>query len=142
MRGMMVGAVVTLVALFFTRLQIHSITIVFVTSILTAALFSIAGLINGIFAKSFDDISVIPTFVLTPLTYLGGIFFSIDMLPKFWQQVSLVNPILYMINSFRMGILGISDVNLTIALAVIIGFLIALFIVSLYLLNRGIGIRT
>ena len=141
-RGMMVGAVVTLVALFFTKLQIQSITIVFVTSILTAALFSIAGLINGIFAKSFDDISVIPTFVLTPLTYLGGIFFSIDMLPKFWQQVSFINPILYMINSFRMGILGISDVNLTTALAVIIGFLAALFIFSLYLLNRGIGIRT
>ena len=141
-RGITVGMTVTLVALFFTKLQVHSITIVVITSILTAALFSIAGLINGIFAKSFDDISIIPTFVLTPLTYLGGIFFSIEMLPKFWQQVSLANPILYMVNSFRMGILGISDVNLVTALLVIIGFLVTLFLICLYLLNKGIGIRT
>lgn len=141
-RGLAVGITVTLVALFFTRLQVHSITIVVITSILTAALFSIAGLINGIFAKSFDDISIIPTFVLTPLTYLGGIFFSIEMLPNFWQQVSLANPILYMVNSFRLGILGITDVNLAIAMSVIIGFLVTLFLICLYLLNKGIGIRT
>lgn len=141
-RGVAVGIAVTFVALFFTRLQINSIMIVLVTSILTAALFSIAGLINGIFAKSFDDISIIPTFVLTPLTYLGGIFFSIDMLPSFWQQVSLANPILYMVNTFRYGILGVSDVNLAVAVTVICGFLITLFLISLYLLNKGIGIRT
>ncbi len=141
-RGLIVGVVVTLTALFFARLQIQSIALVVVTSVLTAALFSTAGLINGIFAKSFDDTSIVPTFVLTPLTYLGGIFFSTSMLPDFWQKVSQANPILYMINSFRMGILGVSDVDVTIALSVMIGLLIVLFSASLYLLNKGIGIRS
>ncbi len=140
-RGLIVGVAVTLTALFFTRLEIQSVTLVVVTSILTAALFSTAGLINGIFAKSFDDTSIVPTFVLTPLTYLGGIFFSISMLPDFWYKASQLNPILYMVNSFRMGILGVSDVDLTIAMSVIIGLLAALFMTSLYLLNKGIGIR-
>ena len=140
-RGLIVGVAVTLTALFFTRLEIQSVTLVVVTSILTAALFSTAGLINGIFAKSFDDTSIVPTFVLTPLTYLGGIFFSISMLPDFWYKASQLNPILYMVNSFRMGILGVSDVDLTVAMSVIIGLLAALFMTSLYLLNKGIGIR-
>ena len=140
-RGLIVGVAVTLTALFFTRLEIQSVTLVVVTSILTAALFSTAGLINGIFAKSFDDTSIVPTFVLTPLTYLGGIFFSISMLPDFWHKASQLNPILYMVNSFRMGILGVSDVDLTVAMSVIIGLLAALFMTSLYLLNKGIGIR-
>ncbi len=141
-RGIIVGAVVTVVALFFTQLQTHNLSLVVVTTILTAALFSIAGIINGVFANSFDDISIIPTFVLTPLTYLGGIFFSIEMLPKFWQNVSLANPILYMVNSFRLGILGITDVSLATAMMVIIGMLIVLFALCLYLLNKGIGIRS
>jgi ABC-2 type transport system permease protein len=141
-RGAIVGAAVTVVALFFTQLQIHNISLVIVTTLLTAALFSIAGIINGIFANSFDDISIIPTFVLTPLTYLGGIFFSIEMLPKFWQTVSLANPILYMVNSFRLGILGITDVSLPTAMLIITGMFIVLFSVCLYLLNKGIGIRS
>jgi ABC-2 type transport system permease protein len=141
-RGVIVGAAVTVVALFFTQLQIHNLGLVIITTILTAALFSIAGIINGIFANSFDDISIIPTFVLTPLTYLGGIFFSIEMLPKFWQTVSLANPILYMVNSFRLGILGITDVSLSTAMLVITGMLVVLFAVCLYLLNKGIGIRS
>ena len=141
-RGVIVGAAITIVALFFTQLQIHNLGLVIVTTILTAALFSIAGIINGIFANSFDDISIIPTFVLTPLTYLGGIFFSIEMLPKFWQTVSLANPILYMVNSFRLGILGITDVSLATAMLVITGMFIVLFVVCLYLLNKGIGIRS
>ena len=141
-RGLVVGVAVTLTALFFTRLQIQSITLVIVTSILTAALFSTAGLINGIFAKSFDDTAIIPTFVLTPLTYLGGIFFSIDMLPAFWQRVSQANPILYMVNSFRLGFLGISDIDLTTALTVMVGLLIVLFLLSLYLLTKGVGVRS
>lgn len=141
-RGLLVGIAVTIVALFFTQLKIHSIGIVLITAILTAALFSIAGLINGIFAKSFDDISIIPTFVLTPLTYLGGVFFSVEMLPSFWQKASLVNPILYMVNSFRMGMLGISDVNLSVAILIIVSFTLALFAICLYLLNKGIGIRS
>ena len=140
-RGLIVGVAVTLTALFFTRLEFQSVTLVVVTSILTAALFSTAGLINGIFAKSFDDTSIVPTFVLTPLTYLGGIFFSISMLPDFWHKASQLNPILYMVNSFRMGILGVSDVDLTVAMSVIIGLLAALFMTSLYLLNKGTGIR-
>lgn len=141
-RGVIVGIVVTIVALFFTHLQIHNIWLVILTTVLTAGLFSLAGLINGIFANSFDDISIIPTFVLTPLTYLGGVFFSIDMLPQFWQNVSLANPIIYMVNTFRMGILGISDVNLVTSLVIIAGFFILLFSLCLYLLNKGIGIRS
>lgn len=141
-RGLLVGIAVTIVALFFTQLKIHNLGIVLLTAILTAALFSIAGLINGIFAKSFDDISIIPTFVLTPLTYLGGVFFSVQMLPEFWQKVSLANPILYMVNSFRMGMLGVSDVNLITSLIIIISFTATLFAVCLYLLNKGIGIRS
>lgn len=141
-RGIIVGFAVTAVALFFTHLQIHSIGLVFITAILTAALFSVAGIINAIFANSFDDISIIPTFVLTPLTYLGGVFFSVEMLPVFWQKISFANPILYMVNSFRLGILGITDVNIVTAMTVIIGFLIVLFFLCLYLLNKGIGIRS
>jgi ABC-2 type transport system permease protein len=110
--------------------------------ILTAILFSLAGLINGVYAKSFDDISIIPTFVLTPLTYLGGIFYSISMLPEFWQQLSLANPILYMVNAFRYGFLGISDISLLTSYAISIGFIIALYMYSLYLLRKGHGIRT
>ena len=141
-RGLIVGLVVTLTALVFTRLHLQNVALVILTSILTAALFSTAGVINGIFSKSFDDTSIVPTFVLTPLTYLGGIFFSISMLPEFWQKVSYVNPILYMVNSFRMGILGVSDVNLAIAMSVMVGLLIILFMTSLYLLNKGTGTRS
>ncbi len=140
-RGITVGIVVTFVSFLFTDLQIHSLSIVLLTSTLTAALFSLAGIINGIYAKSFDDISIIPTFVLTPLTYLGGIFFSIEMLPEFWQKVSLANPILYMINSFRRGLLGVSDVSFATSISVILAFLTVLFLLCLYLLNKGIGIR-
>ena len=110
--------------------------------ILTAILFSLAGLINGVFAKSFDDISIIPTFVLTPLTYLGGIFYSINMLPDFWKTMSLGNPILYMVNAFRYGFLGASDIKLTTSYIIIIGFIIVLYLFSLYLLRKGYGIRT
>ena len=140
-RGVIVGIAITIVALFFTQLQLHHVGIVLLTTLLTSALFSLAGIINGIFANSFDDISIIPTFVLTPLTYLGGVFFSIEMLPKFWQSVSLANPILYMVNSFRLGVLGITDLSLISAIAVMLGFFITLFLICLYLLNKGIGIR-
>lgn len=141
-RGLTVGIVVTLVSLIFTDLQIYNLGIMLLTAILTAALFSIAGIINGIYANSFDDISIIPTFILTPLTYLGGIFFSIEVLPIFWQKASLANPILYMINSFRLGVLGISDVSLITSLTVIMSFLIVLFLICQYLLSKGIGIRS
>ncbi|MEE9493980.1 MAG: ABC transporter permease [Gammaproteobacteria bacterium] len=140
-RGLVVGLAVTLVSLFFSDLQIHNIVVLVSVVFLTAILFSLAGLINGVFAKSFDDISIIPTFVLTPLTYLGGVFYSIHMLSDFWQTVSLANPILYMVNTFRYGFLGITDIRLLTSYSIIIGFIIGLFLFALYLLNKGHGIR-
>ena len=140
-RGLCVGIAVTLVSLFFTEFRIHDPLVILLVAVLTSSLFAMAGLINAIFANSFDDISIIPTFVLTPLTYLGGIFYSIRLLPEFWQQVSLGNPILYMVNSFRYGFRGSSDIELGSALAVILLFNAGLFAASLFLLNRGTGIR-
>jgi len=140
-RGMIVGVIVTVVAMYFSDIHIHSYAMSLLIFFLTATLFSIAGFINAVHANSFDDITIIPTFVLTPLTYLGGIFYSIDMLPEFWQNLSLVNPILYMINSFRYGMIGTSDINVSTALIIIVGFNAALFTYAMYLLNRGIGIR-
>jgi ABC-2 type transport system permease protein len=141
-RGLAVGIAVTAVSLFFADLTLVHAAVTISVVLLTSILFSLAGFINGVFAKSFDDISVIPTFVLTPLTYLGGIFYSIKLLPEFWQQVSLLNPILYMINAFRYGILGVSDIPIAASYAIIIGFIVVLFGFSLHLLNRGYGIRT
>jgi ABC-2 type transport system permease protein len=140
-RGLSVGVAVTLVSLLFTEFSMHNPLVVLVVALLTSCLFSMAGLINGIFANSFDDISIVPTFVLTPLTYLGGIFYSIELLPEFWQKTSLINPILYMVNSFRYGFRGSSDIELGAALAVIGVFIAILFAVSLTLLERGTGIR-
>ncbi len=140
-RGLIVGFAVILVAMYFSDIQIYSYSITISVFTLTAVLFSIAGFINAVYANSFDDISIIPTFVLTPLTYLGGIFYSIEMLPEFWQKVSLINPILYMINSFRYGLLGISDTNLYIAMSIIVLFIIGLFSFAMYLLNKGVGIK-
>jgi ABC-2 type transport system permease protein len=109
--------------------------------VLASTVFALAGFINSIFAKTFDDIVIIPTFVLTPLTYLGGVFYSISLLPEFWQKVSMANPILYMVNAFRYGILGTSDINIAWAYLIVIVFVIVLFSVCLMLLNRGVGIR-
>ena len=109
--------------------------------LLTAILFALAGFINAVFADSFDDISIIPNFILTPLTYLGGVFYSVDMLPELWQTVSLANPILYIVNSFRYGLIGVTDIDITLALTMIISFIVALIVFSLYLLNKGVGIK-
>jgi len=141
-RGLVVGIAVTIVSLLFNPLSIHNFWVATSMILITAILFSLAGFINGVYAKSFDDISIIPTFVLTPLTYLGGIFYSIRMLPEFWQDVSLVNPILYMINAFRYGFLGISDIPLISSYAISIGFIVLLYTFSIYLLRKGHGIRT
>ena len=141
-RGLTVGIAVTCVSLVFSPLNIHSIPVMLSMITLTAILFSLAGLINGVFANSFDDISIIPTFVLTPLTYLGGIFYSINMLPEFWQSASLANPILYMVNAFRFGFLGVSDISLVTSYLISIGFIIALYLFTLHLLRIGHGIRT
>ncbi len=140
-RGMCVGIAVTLVSLFFTDFSIHAPLIVIGIAFLTAFLFSLAGLINGVFARTFDDVTIIPTFVLTPLTYLGGIFYSIKLLPETWQQVSLINPILYMVNSFRFGFRGVSDIGLGTAIMVILFFIMILFAFCMILLKRGTGIR-
>lgn len=141
LRGGIVGILVTCVALFFTHLTVHSFVVVIVAAILTSILFSFAGLVNGFFAKSFDAISIVPTFVLTPLTYLGGIFYSIDQLPPFFHDLSLLNPILYMVNLFRYGLLGVSDVNPWTAFFVLIGFLVAFVLVTLWLFRRGKGLK-
>jgi ABC-2 type transport system permease protein len=141
-RGLTVGVAVTVVSLVFHPLNIHSLWVMFSMILLTAILFSLAGLINGVYARSFDDISIVPTFVLTPLTYLGGIFYSISLLPEFWQTASLANPILYMVNAFRYGFLGVSDISLALSYAISIGFIIILYLFSLHLLRKGHGIRT
>jgi len=140
-RGLMVGLVVTAVSLFFADLHWQHPLLTLAVIVLTSVLFALAGLINGIFAKNFDDISLVPTFVLTPLTYFGGIFYSIQMLPPFWQDASLLYPILYMVNAFRFGILGVSDINIVLALALILLLIATLFGCSLWLLHRGTGIR-
>ncbi|MGA7982930.1 MAG: ABC transporter permease [Chromatiaceae bacterium] len=141
-RGLVVGVAVTLVATVFTDIQVHSYGISLLVFALTAVLFSLGGFINAVYANSFDDISIVPTFVLTPLTYLGGVFYSIHLLPEIWQKVSLANPVLYMVNAFRYGILGESDIPLTTAFAIISGFIVVLVGYSLLLLRRGVGIKT
>lgn len=141
LRGIIVGVVVTAVSMLFTRIEVHSYSVTIAVFVLTSLLFALAGFINAVYAKTFDDISIIPTFILTPLTYLGGIFYSISMLPEFWQQVSLANPILYMINAFRYGLLGVTDIELTTAFVIILLFIVGLFMFALRLLDRGVGIK-
>jgi ABC-2 type transport system permease protein len=141
-RGILVGLIVSLLSLFFVDIKVHHLFILMSTVVLTATLFSLAGLINAIYAKTFDDISIIPTFVLTPLTYLGGVFYSLSLLPEFWQYVSKVNPIVYMVNAFRYGFLGVSDVNLAFAFSVILGFIVVFFSFAMYLINKGTGLRS
>jgi ABC-2 type transport system permease protein len=140
-RGLMVGTVVTIVTLIFTRLQVHDWRILFSAVLLSSTVFALAGMVNAIFAKNFDQISFIPTFVLTPLTYLGGVFYTIALLPQWAQQVSLANPILYMVNAFRFGFLGVSDVDVGLAYAIMIGAVVVLFLFCVRLLNRGVGTR-
>jgi len=141
LRGMLIGVLVTIIALFFTRLEVQHPFVTISIVLLSSIVFSLAGLINAIFAKKFDDISIVPTFVLTPLTYLGGVFYSISLLPEFWQTVSLANPILYMVNAFRYGILGTSDINIGVAYGILLVFVAVLFTACVQLLNRGVGIR-
>jgi ABC-2 type transport system permease protein len=141
-RGVLIGLIVTVISLFFIKLPIHNLAIVVSIALLTAIVFAMTGFINGIFARSFDDISIIPTFVLTPLTYLGGVFYSINLLPEFWQWVSKLNPILYMINAFRYGILGVADTNISHAFFGLSLFVVVLFSICLFLLERGARLRS
>lgn len=141
MRGLLVGSLVTIVALAFTRLEVQHPLITISMVLLSSIVFALAGFVNAVFARKFDDISIVPTFVLTPLTYLGGVFYSISLLPEIWQKASLFNPILYMVNAFRYGILGTSDIGIGYAYLIVLVFVAGLFMTCLTLLNRGVGIR-
>ncbi len=143
-RGLATGSLVTLVSMFFTRLNVHDVACIAFFSLLTSFVFSLAGMTNGILARKFDDVSIIPTFVIAPLTFLGGVFYSIRDLPQFWQSVSVANPILHMVNGFRYGFLGeaVSDTSVTLGAAVLIVCAVVLFTLNLYLLKKGTGLRS
>lgn len=141
LRGMVTGSLLLAVSLFFTTLQIHNVFHVIAFALLTSIVFSLAGLINAIFAKDFDSISIFPTFILTPLTYLAGTFYSLSMLPKVWNDVSLWNPLLYMINGFRYGLIGVSDVSITVAYSILVILASALSVTVWYLFYSGRGVR-
>ncbi|EAC4850015.1 ABC transporter permease [Listeria monocytogenes] len=141
-RSVLVGTLVTIISLFFVPLHVYSWFMVIITFLMTAILFSLAGLINGIFAQSYDDVSIVPTFVLQPLTYLGGVFYAISMLPPFWQGVSKINPIVYMISGFRYGFLGTTDVPIMVSLMILILFIIVLYSICWYLVDKGKGLRS
>lgn len=141
-RGLITGLLVTLLALCFTHLHVYNVFVILSVVLLSALLFSLAGFTNALYAKRFDDIAIVPTFILTPLTYLGGVFYSIHLLPAAWYVASLFNPILYIVSAFRYGILGISDVSVTVAFIILILCCAGLFILNLRLLNKGVGIRT
>jgi len=140
-RGLSVGVVVTLISLLFAQISVHNAAICLTIAVLTATLFSLAGFINAVFAESFDDISIIPNFILTPLSYLGGVFFSVDMLDGIWQTIAMGNPILYMVNAFRYGMIGVTDIDIVLAFEMTGGFIVLLTLFSLYLLHKGVGIK-
>ncbi|WP_330924752.1 ABC transporter permease [Candidatus Sororendozoicomonas aggregata] len=142
-RGLITGAIVMALSLFFVEFKIHNVLIMMMAVFMTALLFALAGFINGVFAKKFDDVSIIPTFVLTPLTYLGGVFYSVDILPTLWRELSFLNPILYQVNAFRYGIIGeASGINVTMAFLVMAFAIVALAAYSIHLLKTGKGLRT
>lgn len=140
-RGLLVGTVVTAVSFFFTQLALHHAVAIFAAVVLTSIVFSLGGFINAVFAKNFDQVNWIPAFVLTPLTYFGGVFYSVSLLPQWAQTLSHLNPILYMVNAFRYGFLGVSDVDVGVAFTIMVLSALALFGVALYLMNRGTGMR-
>ena len=140
-RGLAVGLIVTAMSFLFTSMRIEHVGLTLIVVLLTAMVFSLAGFINALFANSFDDVSIVPTFVLTPLIYLGGVFYSIELLPTAGQWISALNPVLYMVNTFRFGILGSSDVNVVWALFMLVMFSVVLFVWAIWLLRRGTGLR-
>ena len=142
LRGLMVGAIVLVIALFFTRVSVPHPLVTLTTVLLGATIFSLAGFVNAVYAKKFDDVAIVPTFVLTPLTYLGGVFYSVALLPPWAEAATHANPIFYMVNAFRYGLLGTSDVPLWVAYALMLAFVAALSAVSLWLLRRGVGLRS
>jgi ABC-2 type transport system permease protein len=140
-RGLLVGIVVSIISLFFAAIKVENVAIAVSIAFLTSTVFALAGFINAILAESFDDISIIPNFVLTPLSYLGGVFYSVDMLPNIWQAISMGNPILYMVNTFRYGLIGVTDIDIQTAFSITCGFIVTLTLFSLYLLDKGVGIK-
>ncbi len=142
LRGLMVGAIVLGIAMLFTHVRIPHPLVTLSTVVLGATIFSLAGFVNAVYARKFDDIAIVPTFILTPLTYLGGVFYSVKLLPEWAQTLTYANPIFYMVNAFRYGLLGESDVSLGIAYALMIGFTVALTALGLWLLRTGTGLRS
>lgn len=140
-RGLIIGSLVTIVGLAFTNIAIFNLIVVIAVVCSTSVLFALGGVLNALYAKTFDDISIIPTFIITPLTYLGGVFYSIDLLPPFFRTLSLFNPILYIINTFRYGFIGVSDINVMYSLGVIALFIVIFFYSAYTLLDKGIGIK-
>ncbi len=140
-RGIITGAIVTIIAMLFTHLHLYSLITILAVMFSSSVMFALAGLINAIYAKSFDDITIVPTFVLTPLTYLGGVFYSINLLPQSWQLISFINPIVYIINTFRFGFLGVADASIRLAFAIVLCLIVILFIFAYYLIKTGRGIR-
>lgn len=141
-RGLLVAVIVTAVSFLFTGMHIHNAAIVIAIVLMTSVLFALCGFINAVYANSFDDISIVPTFVLTPLTYLGGVFYSLDLLPNFWAQVSQINPLVYVVNAFRFGVLGVSDVNIAVAFGMIAIFVVIAYSYSMHLLRTGKRLRS
>ena len=142
MRGGLAGILVMLVSLCFVSFDIHSWAMILLTLMMTTIAFALGGFINAIYAKTFDDVGIIPTFVLTPLTYLGGVFYSISLLPEFWQTVSKFNPIVYMVNGFRYGFLGVSDVPVIYTFGVLLLFIVVLYSIAFSLMEKGVGLRS
>ncbi|MEP6485402.1 MAG: ABC transporter permease [Rudaea sp.] len=142
MRGFMVGLIVLALSLFFTKIHVYHVFVTLSTFLLAAVIFALLGFVNAIFARKFDDVAIIPTFVLTPLTYLGGVFYNVADLPSPWREISYANPILYMVNAFRYGLLGTSEIGLAWSYAVMIGFVIVFGAFCLNLLHRGVGLRS
>ena len=140
MRGGLAGILVMLVSLCFVSFDIHSWAMILLTLMMTTIAFALGGFINAIYAKTFDDVGIIPTFVLTPLTYLGGVFYSISLLPEFWQTVSKFNPIVYMVNGFRYGFLGVSDVPVIYTFGVLLLFIVVLYSIAFSLMEKGVGL--
>jgi ABC-2 type transport system permease protein len=142
LRGLLVGVIVLAIAMCFTHVRVPHPLVMLSTVLLAAVVFALAGFVNAVYAKKFDDIAIVPTFILTPLTYLGGVFYSVTLLPPFWEKASWFNPVLHMVNAFRYGLLGVTDVPLWIAYAVMLGFATVLSLVALRLLEKGVGLRT
>ena len=142
LRGLLVGSIVLLIAMFFTTVRVPHPFVTLTTVLLGATIFSLAGFVNAAYAKKFDDIAIVPTFILTPLTYLGGVFYSVKLLPEWAQVLTHANPIFYMVNAFRFGLLGVSDVSLWVSYTLMIGFVVALGALGLWLLKKGVGLRS